>query len=82
MYYVYVLKSLKDESRYIGYADDLKERFKKHQEGKVKSTRPHRPYEIIYYEAYKDKRDAIKQEQVLKTGQGRRILKRKLEYSK
>ncbi|MDD5290720.1 MAG: GIY-YIG nuclease family protein [Patescibacteria group bacterium] len=29
MYYVYLLKSLKDRKLYIGYSDDLKERFKK-----------------------------------------------------
>lgn len=81
MYYVYILKSIKTNGKYIGYTSDLKRRFAEHNRGKVKSTRKNKPYELICYEAFKDKRDATREEKLFKTGQGRRILKTKLVYS-
>jgi putative endonuclease len=47
MYYVYVLKSLRDGSFYIGYTFDLKRRFKEHNEGESMFTKNKRPYELI-----------------------------------
>jgi len=78
MFYVYVLKSLKDNKHYIGFSKNLRKRFVDHQEGKVDSTKTRRPLEIIYYEAYKNEVDARKQELFYKTGQGRRLLKKKI----
>lgn len=66
MFYVYILKSKKDNSIYIGFAPDLKVRFLKHNQGLVQSTKNLRPLEIIYYEAYKSKKDALMREQRLK----------------
>ncbi|MDP3685036.1 MAG: GIY-YIG nuclease family protein, partial [Ignavibacteria bacterium] len=51
MYYVYVLKSLKDGNFYKGYTKDLKKRFEDHNKGKVESTKLRTPFELIYYEA-------------------------------
>lgn len=53
MYYVYVLKSQKNGSLYIGYTDDLKRRFEEHNNLKSQSTKYKAPFEIVYYEAYK-----------------------------
>ena len=66
MYYVYVLKSLKDKELYIGFSDDLKERFKKHSKGDVNSTKERRPLELIYYESYKSEKDTRTRETKLK----------------
>lgn len=66
MYYVYILKSKRDFQNYIGYTNDLKRRFKEHCEGKSLSTEYRRPFELIYYEAYKSKADAQKRESNLK----------------
>lgn len=66
MYYVYVLKSLKDKELYIGFSNDLKERFKKHSKGYVTSTKERRPLELIYYESYKSEKDARTRETKLK----------------
>lgn len=78
MYYVYILLSLKDDNHYIGYSSDLRNRIKKHNLGKVNSTKNRRPLKLIYYEAYSIKELALKQEILYKTGQGRRILKKRL----
>lgn len=51
---------------YIGFCKDLKIRFKQHNAGRVSSTKSQRPWKLVYYEAYKDKKDATKREQQLK----------------
>ena len=51
-YYVYVLRSHKDGLFYIGSTFDLKARFKLHNAGRVQSTRPRRPFDLAFYEAY------------------------------
>ncbi|MBI2635638.1 MAG: GIY-YIG nuclease family protein [Parcubacteria group bacterium] len=66
MFYVYILKSKKDDSIYIGFAPDLKARFIKHNQGLVQSTKNLRPLELAYYEAYKSKKDTLMREKRLK----------------
>ena len=66
MFYVYVLKSKKDEKLYIGYTNDLKKRFKEHNLGLVPSTKPRKPFILVYYESYLSHQDAKKREYNLK----------------
>ena len=55
MFYVYILKSLKDKNLYIGSTNNLERRLKQHNNSEVFSTKSRVPFEIIYYEAYKQK---------------------------
>lgn len=66
MYYLYVLKSKKDEKLYTGSTNDLKRRLSEHNEGKVKSTKSRAPFALIYYEAYANEKDARRREFSLK----------------
>lgn len=66
MFYVYVLNSLKDSKGYIGSTTDLRRRLSEHNSGKVASTKPRLPFELIYYEAYKNEKDARLREASLK----------------
>lgn len=75
MFYVYIIKSQKDDSLYKGKTDDLRERFHAHNSGKVKSTKSYRPWTLIYYEAFTNKLDAAREEAFLKSGKGRERLK-------
>lgn len=79
MHYVYVIKSLKDGKLYIGHTGNLKERFKDHNSGLVKSTRTRKPFKLLYYEASNTLIDATRREKSLKTGFGRAYLKRRLK---
>ena len=81
MFYVYVLESNKDKKLYIGYTRDLKRRFEQQLNGQVKSTKNRLPVQLIYYEAYRDNRDATKREYFLKRGRGRELLKALLKFS-
>ena len=58
MFYVYIIKSKKDSRLYTGSTNDLKQRFKEHNDGKVRSTKSRIPLELIYYEAYRSEKDA------------------------
>ena len=80
MWYVYVLKSLKNQSWYIGCTDNLRERFREHNAGKSKYTAKLRPWRIVYYEAGLNRKDAFRREKYLKSGYGRRWLKNRLKY--
>ena len=81
MFYVYVLKSKKKEWIYVGYTTDLKKRFGEHQKGLSPATKPYRPFELIFYEAYKAKSDAKRREHYFKTNRGKRALKLMLQDS-
>ncbi|MCX6355760.1 MAG: GIY-YIG nuclease family protein [Candidatus Aureabacteria bacterium] len=70
MYYVYILQSERDNNLYIGYTNNLKERILLHNTGKVFSTKNRTPLQLIYYEAFMDKKDASEREKWLKTGWG------------
>jgi len=79
MFYNYILQSEKNRNLYVGYALDLRKRLKEHNQGLVKSTKPYRPWILIYYEACLNEKDARRREHYLKTTQGQRLLKRRLK---
>jgi len=76
MYYVYVLESASDKGWYIGYTGDLRLRLRQHQNGVSRSTLHRRPWNLIYYEAYMEKDDALGRERFLKSGAGRVFLRK------
>lgn len=78
-YYVYALQSLKDFSLYIGFTENLKSRLSEHNSGKNVSTKYKVPYNLIYFEGYKNKSDALGREKFLKSGSGRRCINKQLK---
>ncbi|MGB2706093.1 MAG: GIY-YIG nuclease family protein [Candidatus Omnitrophota bacterium] len=66
MYYVYVLKSKKDNGLYVGYTKELDRRLADHNKGLCSSTKNRRPFHLVYYEAYLSEGDASKREKRLK----------------
>ncbi|MDP3888769.1 MAG: GIY-YIG nuclease family protein, partial [bacterium] len=80
MFFVYVLRSFKDQKFYIGYTEDLNKRVSHHLLGEVPATQSRLPLQLIYYEAYVDKRDAKGREKFLKGGSGHKYLKKQLVH--
>lgn len=78
-YYVYVLRSTKDGKWYIGMTDNLRKRFREHTTGKSTYTKGRGPFEIIHYEAYRNREDAASRERQLKSGQGRAYFKQRIK---
>jgi putative endonuclease len=71
MYYVYILKSLKDGFKYTGITDNIVRRLNDHNSGKNKSTKNRRPFVLIYKEETINRIEARKREAYLKSGIGR-----------
>ena len=66
MHYVYIAKC-SDGTYYTGYTNDLEKRLLAHNAGKVaKYTRNRIPVEIVYFEEYEDKSEAMKREYAIK----------------
>ncbi|MEJ5351107.1 MAG: GIY-YIG nuclease family protein [Melioribacteraceae bacterium] len=74
MFYVYVLLSLKDFKRYIGFTENLHRRLWEHNSGLVKSTKNRRPLKLIYHESFSSKHEAMMREKFFKSGRGRAFL--------
>lgn len=78
MNYVYILKCA-DNTYYTGWTNNLKKRINTHSSGKgAKYTRGRRPVELVYYEEFEEKSDALKREcsiKKLKREQKEQIIK-------
>lgn len=81
MYYVYTLKSSKNGDLYIGSCRDLRIRYHQHNQRNVKSTKAYRPWILVYYEAFRSKKDAILREKQLKMHKVKEGLKKQIKCS-
>ena len=66
VFYTYILKSLKDGKLYIGSTPNLRRRIKEHNAGLVMSTKPRRPFKLVYFEGYVVEEEARHREHNLK----------------
>ena len=66
MHYAYIVKC-SDGTYYTGYTNDLEKRLLAHNAGKgAKYTRNRLPVEMVYFEEYEDKSEAMKREYAIK----------------
>jgi len=70
MFYVYILRSEKDNSKYIGVTSDLKRRVIEHNSGNAKYSSTKLPYKLIWYCAFTEKTKAYSFEKYLKSSSG------------
>lgn len=79
VWWLYVLLC-DDNSFYIGVTEDMPRRWKEHTSGQgAEYTKKHKPESIIHHEEFKSQKEAYNREKVLKTGFGRKWLKREYE---
>lgn len=78
MYYVYILQSQKDGSRYFGVTTDLKKRLYQHNAGQTVYSNKKRPYKLIWYSAFVNKEKAYAFEKYLKSSSGYAFTKKHL----
>jgi putative endonuclease len=78
MQFVYIIANPKGHW-YTGCTGDLRKRVLQHNDGKSTYTEHRGPYELIYYEACLDSKDAFAREKYLKSGMGKRYLKNRLK---
>ncbi|HCR41962.1 TPA: hypothetical protein DIV45_01185 [Patescibacteria group bacterium] len=81
MYYTYILYSSKSLNFYYGYTEDIKDRLKSHNEGRVFATAPYRPWKLVFYASFANKELAKDFERYLKTGAGKAFAYKRLVHS-
>ena len=65
----------------MGSTGDLQRRFQEHTDGRVESTRNRRPLKLLAYEAYPTKQEASQRELFLKTSDGKKDIRKRLQKS-
>ncbi len=66
MNYTYILRC-KDGTYYTGWTNHIEKRVKAHNQGKgAKYTRARRPVELVYYEVFDTKEEAMRREWEIK----------------
>ncbi len=67
IFFVYFLRSRKDSKFYIGQTNNIEERVERHNKGLIKSTKNRSPFDLVYTETYKTRREAMVREKYLKS---------------
>jgi putative endonuclease len=80
MFYTYTLKSKLTGKIYIGQTENLNLRLKRHNQKLKSKNRSYTkinkgPWQLIYKEEFKTRKEAIKREKELKSAQGRKFIK-------
>ncbi len=71
MFYVYIIKSLeKQDEFYTWFSENLKQRLEEHNAWKSTHTNKHKPWELVFYSAFKNKKEALDFEKYLKSASG------------
>ena len=75
MHYLYILLSETKSRTYTGVTESIEKRLKEHNSGRAKSSRPYRPYKILYTQAFRTLIEARQAERFYKSTADRRRLK-------
>ncbi len=75
MYYSYVLYSRKFDKLYIGQTSGLNIRLQQHNDGLVTSTKHYVPWELVHFEKFRTRSEAMKREKELKSHTGRETIR-------
>ena len=76
MYIIYILQSQKTQRYYVGQTNDLGDRLKRHNDGRVKSTKTGKPWKLVYSEEYQNRQTAYKREREVKRYKGGEVFKK------
>ena len=75
MFYTYAISSLNKNYIYVGLTSNLERRLSEHNKGYNKTTKPYKPFNLIYFESFSTRIEARKKEKYLKSGIGKGFLK-------
>ncbi|HNR08851.1 MAG TPA: GIY-YIG nuclease family protein [Saprospiraceae bacterium] len=75
MHYAYILRSELSGKYYYGSSGDIQKRLADHNKGRVKYTKPFRPWKLHYWEEFQTNSEALRRENFFKTIDGYRWLK-------
>jgi putative endonuclease len=75
MFYTYAVKSKNHKYIYVGLTNNPDRRISQHNNGKEKTTRHYKPFEIVLIESFPTRKEARQREKYLKSGVGKEYLK-------
>jgi len=81
-YYVYILKSERDGTYYIGQTNNLEERLMRHNQGRSSYTKAKTPWRLIYQEEFSSRGKASKREQEIKEKKNRAYIQQLVRASR
>ena len=81
MYTIYAISSIDKNYIYVGLTSDLNARIKRHNKGYEKTTKPYKPFVLIYSESADNRIEARKREKYWKSGTGKEKLRKIRETS-
>ncbi len=76
MYYTYAINSIERNYIYVGLTNYINRRLVEHNSGKNSTTRPYKPFELIYSKEFGTRSEARDHEKYLKSGVGKEFLKK------
>ncbi|MTI89642.1 MAG: GIY-YIG nuclease family protein [Balneolaceae bacterium] len=74
-YHTYILKSESHGTYYYGCSEDVEERLKQHNAGRVRYTKGRRPWKLHHVEEFETRSEARKRESFFKSIDGYTFLK-------
>ncbi|MCX6761550.1 MAG: GIY-YIG nuclease family protein [Candidatus Moranbacteria bacterium] len=74
-YFTYVLVSAKNGDLYVGSTANIEKRLGLHNKGKVRSTKPNRPWKLLEAHSFNIRSEAFRYEKFLKTHQQKELIK-------
>jgi predicted GIY-YIG superfamily endonuclease len=78
MYYVYLLRSIKNSSKtYIGFTTNIEQRLETHNSGGSIHTKKDRPWKLVMYLAFDSEEKALDFERYIKIGSGHAFAKKR-----
>ena len=81
-YFFYILFSKTADKFYSGSCSVLEKRLIRHNAGATPSTKPGRPWKIVYFEKFKTKTEALKKENYVKRMKSRLYIQSLIESQK
>jgi putative endonuclease len=75
MIFVYAISSLNSNYIYVGMTQNIKERLKRHNDGRERTIKFYSPFELIYSENCKTRMEARIREKYWKSGIGKEKLR-------
>lgn len=74
MYYFYILQSELDLSYYVGQCHNIEDRLERHNQGRNKYTKLKCPWQLVYFEEYETRSEAMSREQGIKKKKSKRYI--------
>jgi putative endonuclease len=76
MFFVYIIRSIKNKKYYVGCTNNIERRLQEHNSNKTFSLKNQGPFELIYKEKYSTLKEARKRERQIKSYKGGNAFKK------